>query len=50
MEYQPFLNMNVLVSDALLATLPAFFQIVLVCVGAFVTFKLLSRWLDRDDV
>lgn len=50
MEYQPFLNMNVLVSDALLATLPAFFQIVLVCVGAFVAFKLCSRWLNRDDI
>ena len=48
MEYQPFLNMNVLVSDALLASAPAFFQLVFVCIGAFAAFKLLSMWLNSE--
>lgn len=48
MEYQPFLNMNVLVSDALLASAPAFFQLVLVCIGAFAAFKLLKAYLNKD--
>lgn len=48
MNYQPFLNMNVLVSDALLASVPAFLQLVLVCVGAVVAFKLLSMWLNSE--
>lgn len=48
MEYQPFLNMNLLVSDALLASVPAFLQLVLVCVCAIVAFKLLRAWLNSD--
>jgi hypothetical protein len=48
MNYQPFLNMNVLVSDALLASVPVFMQLVLVCVAAFAAFKLLSMWLNSD--
>lgn len=48
MEYQPFLNMNVLVSDALLASVPAFLQLVLVCVCAVVAFKLLRMWLNSE--
>ena len=48
MEYQPFLNMNVLVSDALLASVPAFLQLVLVCIGGIAGFKLLKAYLNKD--
>ena len=48
MNYQPFLSMNVLVSDALLASVPAFLQLVLVCVAAFAAFKLLRIWLNSE--
>ena len=48
MNYQPFLNMNVLVSDALLASVPAFMQLVLVCVAAVASFKLIKAYLNKD--
>lgn len=48
MNYQPFFNMNVLVSDQLVASVPAFMQLVLVCVAAFAAFKLLRIWLNSE--
>lgn len=48
MNYQPFLDMHILVSDALLATVPAFFQIVIVCIAAFLGFRALCVWLNSD--
>lgn len=48
MNYQPFLNMNVLVSDALLASVPAFMQLVLVLIAALASFKLLRMWLNSE--
>lgn len=48
MEYKPFLNMNVLVSDALLASVPAFTEILVVLLVMFIAFWLLHKWLNSD--
>lgn len=47
MNYQPFFNMHFLVSEPLLATLPALFQILFVCLGAFTFWYGLVMWIER---
>lgn len=48
MNYQPFLHMNILVSDALLATLPSFIEVLAVCIGAIIALKVCGWWLKSD--
>ena len=47
MNYQPYFGMNVLISDALLATVPPILTVLLTLIGAFLAFYLLHQWLNR---
>ncbi|WP_435980012.1 hypothetical protein [Psychrobacter sp. DM4] len=47
MNYQPFLNMHVLLSDAFLAVIPPLLQIFAVIIGTILVMRLLRWWLKH---
>lgn len=48
MNYQPYLGMNVLISDALLATIPPMLTVLLTLIGVFLVFYALHLWLNKS--